>query len=166
MRAGLHGIEAEQRAFAGCCGDHDVAFASGPIGVGRERQRAAVSYRIGGDGLFKIVMGAPVAADIDDRLQGRHQTQRKARLDACLHTGAEDAQLAALRPRQLLEAEAAGRARAQGGDDVAVDDAQRTARVRVEEQDGGLMRFAAERAIAGPEAGCLEAENLPARDAA
>jgi hypothetical protein len=153
VRAGLHGVQVEQRAAARRGGDHDVAVRDGGVALARGGDAAAV-------GKLRLERGvAPaVHAHIKNLAQRGHQAQREVELDARLHAGSEQAQPRAVGPCELLQAQAAGRARANRGHRVAVDDAQRPAGGGVDQQDRCLVRLAPAPAVGGPEAGRLEAE--------
>jgi hypothetical protein len=153
VRAGLHGLQIEERAAARRGGDHDVALRDRRVAVGGGGDAAAA-----GEVVFERGVALAVGAHVENLAQRGHQAQREVELDARLHAGAEEAQPRAVGPCELLQAEPAGCAGAHGRDRVAVDDAQRPARGGVDQQDGRLVRLAAALPVGGPEAGGLEAE--------
>ncbi len=100
----------------------------------------------------------------------RQQPQRKVKLHARLHTGAEDAQVGTVCTRELLQPEATCGTGAHGCDCVAVYDAGGAPSGRVDQHDSGLVGLSAKPAVVWPESGRLEAEqalrlNIPRLDA-
>ncbi|CAD9225112.1 hypothetical protein BCEN4_470015 [Burkholderia cenocepacia] len=159
--AWLHRIRVEQGAAAGRGRDHHVAIGDRIVAVAGHADRASFDE-------VRFECRVRLAADghVLHRAPPRQQRECVVELHARLHARAEHAEPRAVAPRELLQPEAAGGAGSRGGDRVAVHDAQRAARRRIEQCDGGLMRLAADGSIGRPESGRLEAEQMLAGDVA
>src|SRR4051812_43096661 len=91
-------------------------------------------------------------------LEQRPQPQCEHQLSPGLHARPENANARAVRPRQEVQAQATGRARALRGNGISIENARWTAIGWIHEHDRCLMRLATPLAIGWPEAGCLETQ--------